>query len=51
MAKPYGQCEEAVHVSDSNDHNCDQVYYSRFNEDVGLSPGYYCVASRISLQN
>ena len=38
MTEQCGQCEEAVHVTDSNDLECDQAYYNRCTEDIVLDP-------------
>ena len=43
MIGPRGQCKEAVHVTDNNDHDCGQTYYNRCSEDVVIYPSYYCV--------
>ena len=43
MTGPRGQCGEAVHIIDSYDHECGQVYCNRCNEDIGLYLGYHCV--------
>ena len=36
MVEQCRQCEEAVHVTDSNDLECDQAYYNRCTEDIVL---------------
>ena len=43
MTRPCGQCREVVHVTDNNDHECDQAYCNRCSEDVVLYLGYHCV--------
>ena len=43
MTGPHGQCGEAVHVTDNNDHECGRAYCNRCSEDVVLYPGYHCV--------
>ena len=40
---PRGQCREAIHATDNNDHECSQAYYNRCSEDVVLYFGYHCV--------
>ena len=37
---PHGQCGEAVHVTNNNDHKCGQAYCNRCSEDVVLYFGY-----------
>ena len=41
--RPRGQCGEAVHATDNNDHECGQAYCNRCSEDVVLYFSYYCV--------
>ena len=43
MTGPHGQCGEAVHVTDNNDHECGRAYCNRCNEDVVLYLDYHCV--------
>ena len=43
MTEQCGPCEEAVHVIDSNDLECDQAYYNRFTKDVVLDPDCHYV--------
>ena len=43
MTRPHGQCGEAVHVTDNNDHECGQTYCNRCSEDVVLYSSYHCV--------
>ena len=43
MTGPRGQYGEAVHVTNSNDHECDQAYCNRCSEDVVLYSGYHYV--------
>ena len=43
MTGPRWHCGEVVHVTDSNDHECDQAYYNRCTVDVGLYLGYHDV--------
>ena len=43
MTGPRGQCEEAVHVTDNNDHEYGQAYCNRCSEDVVLYSGYHYV--------
>ena len=40
---PRGQCREAVHVTDNNDHECGQAYCNRCSENVVLYFGYHYV--------
>ena len=42
-ARPRGQCGEAVHVTDNNDHECSQAYCNRCSKDVVLNFGYHYV--------
>ena len=43
MTEQCGQCEEVVHVTDSNDLECDQAYYNRCIKDVVLDPDCHYV--------
>ena len=43
MTGSYGQCGEAVHVTDNNNHKCGQAYCNRCSEVVVLYLGYYYV--------
>ena len=45
MTEQCGQCEEAVHVTDSNDLESDQTYYNRCTEDVVLDCHYVLLES------